>query len=163
MVVWSRVSSKLSKAAPKERFYARGLHFECTGCGACCKLGGGFVYPTLEDVGFAAKHLDLSVTKFTATYMDLHKGEYVFKNDGDNCIFYGEKGCTIYEARPTQCRTFPFWKTNLKSHYRWKLIEEECEGIGQGRLFDFVEIEAIKNQTSQTPAGPMPEDVIDKV
>ena len=95
--------------------------------------------------------------------MDLHKGEYVFKNDGDNCIFYGEKGCTIYEARPTQCRTFPFWKANLKSRYRWKLIEEECEGIGQGRLFDFVEIEAIKNQTSQTPAGPKPEDVILKV
>jgi len=95
--------------------------------------------------------------------MDLHKGEYVFKNDGDNCIFYGEKGCTIYEARPTQCRTFPFWQANLKSHYRWKIIEEECEGIGQGRLFDFIEIEAIKNQTSQTPAGPLPEDVIEKV
>ncbi|MBC8374649.1 MAG: YkgJ family cysteine cluster protein [FCB group bacterium] len=149
----------MSKSAPKERFYARGLHFECTGCGACCKLGGGFVYPTLEDVGFAARHLELSVNKFTEAYMELHEGQYVFKNDGDNCIFYGENGCTIYEARPTQCRTFPFWKANLKSQYRWKLIEEECEGIGQGRLFDFVEIEAIKNQTSQTPAGPKPEDV----
>ena len=151
----------MQKPATKERFYARGLHFECTGCGECCKLGGGFVYPTLEDVGFAAKHLELSVNKFTETYMDLHEGQYVFKNDGDNCIFYGENGCTIYEARPTQCRTFPFWKANLKSQYRWKIIEGECEGIGQGRLFSIDEIEAIKNQTSQTPSGPDPSTLLE--
>ncbi len=149
----------MAKSASKERFYARGLHFECTGCGACCKLGGGFVYPTLEDVGFALRHLDLSVGSFTETYMDLDKDQYVFKNDGDNCIFYGEKGCTIYEARPTQCRTFPFWTANLKSQYRWKLTEEECEGIGQGKLFHKDEIEAIRNQTSQTPSGPDPESL----
>lgn len=149
----------MAKTPSKERFYARGLHFECTGCGECCKLGGGFVYPTLEDVGFAARHLDMSVNNFTETYMELHEGQYVFKNDGDNCIFYGQNGCTIYEARPTQCRTFPFWKTNLKSQYRWKLIEEECEGIGQGRLFSFDEIEAIRNQTSQTPSGPDPDSL----
>ena len=151
----------MSRTGKKERFYARGIHFECTGCGDCCKLGGGFVYPTLEDVGFAAKHLDLSITKFTETYMDLHGGQYVFKNDGDNCIFYGENGCTIYEARPTQCRTFPFWKANLKSQYRWKIIEGECEGIGQGRLFSIDEIEAIKNQTSQTPSGPDPSTLLE--
>ena len=152
----------MSKPRERKRFYADGLHFECTGCGACCKLGGGFVYPSLEDVGFAARHLELSVSAFTDRYMELHEGQYVFKNDGDNCIFYGEKGCTIYEARPTQCRTFPFWTANLKSQYRWKLIEEECEGIGQGKLYDLEEIEAIKSQTSQTPAGPNPEDVIIK-
>ena len=149
----------MAKSQSKERFYTRGIHFECTGCGECCKLGGGFVYPTLEDVGFAAKHLELSVKRFTESYMDLHEGQYVFKNDGDNCIFYGENGCTIYEARPTQCRTYPFWKANLKSQYRWKIIEEECEGIGQGRLFDLDEIESIKNQTSQTPSGPDPKDL----
>jgi len=150
------------KKANRERFYAQGLHFECTGCGACCKLGGGYVYPSLEDVGFAARHLDMTVNQFTAQYMELHEGQYVFRNDGDNCIFYGEKGCTIYEARPTQCRTFPFWKANLKSQYRWKLIEEECEGIGQGKLYTVDEIEAIRDQKSQTPEGPDPETLSDK-
>ncbi len=149
----------MGKPAEKKRFYSEGLHFECTGCGACCKLGGGFVYPSLEDVGFSARHLELSVNAFTETYMELHKGQYVFKNDGDNCIFYGQNGCNIYEARPTQCRTFPFWKDNLKSHYRWKIIEEECEGIGKGKLFSYNEIEAIKNQSSQTPSGPEPSSI----
>ncbi|NQV49339.1 MAG: YkgJ family cysteine cluster protein [Candidatus Marinimicrobia bacterium] len=146
----------MTKAPEKKRFYSEGLHFECTGCGACCKLGGGFVYPSLEDVGFAARHLELSVTNFSKTYMELHEGQYVFKNDGDNCIFYGEKGCTIYDGRPSQCRTFPFWSANLKSQYRWKITEEECEGIGQGKLFSRDEIDDIRNQTSQTPSGPDP-------
>ncbi|MEA3288070.1 MAG: YkgJ family cysteine cluster protein, partial [Candidatus Marinimicrobia bacterium] len=127
----------MGKDSPKPRFYADGLNFECTGCGACCKLGGGFVYPSLEDVGFAAKHLGLSVKTFSDTYMEMHKDQYVFKNDGDNCIFYGEKGCTIYDARPSQCRTYPFWKANLKSSYRWKITCEECEGIGKGKLYRF--------------------------
>jgi len=150
----------MAKPGAKERFYTGGLHFECTGCGDCCKLGGGFVYPTLEDVGFAARHLDLSISSFTETYMEIHEGQYVFKNAGDNCIFYGEKGCTIYEGRPTQCRTYPFWKANLKSNYRWKMIEEECEGVGQGKLYSLEEIEAIRNQTRQTPAGPNPDQVM---
>ncbi len=151
----------MAKSPEKKRFYSEGLQFECTGCGACCKLGGGFVYPSLEDVGFAARHLELSVTSFTEKFTELHEGQYVFKNDGDNCIFYGDKGCSIYEGRPSQCRTFPFWNANLKSQYRWKIIEEECEGIGQGKLFSQAEIDAIRNQTSQTPAGPDPETVRD--
>ena len=143
--------------AKSQRFYARGIHFECTGCGDCCKLGGGFVYPSLEDVGFAARHLDLSVQAFTDRFMEKHEGQWVFKNAGDNCIFYGERGCTIYEARPSQCRTYPFWKQNLKSNYRWKIIEEECEGIGQGRLYTAEEIDAIRAQTEATAVGPSPD------
>jgi len=146
----------MSGDASRQPFYAKGLRFECTGCGACCILGGGFVYPSLEDVGFAARYLNLSVTEFTKTYLELNKGEYVFRNKGDNCIFYGENGCSIYAARPTQCRTYPFWKANLRSKYRWKIIAEECEGIGQGKLFSFEEIETIKAQQSETPAGPDP-------
>jgi Fe-S-cluster containining protein len=138
----------------KRRFYADGLRFECTGCGACCRLGGGFVYPSLEDVGFMAHYLGLSVQKFTETFMDLHEGRYVLKNKGDNCIFLEEEGCRIYAARPTQCRTFPFWSANLKSLYRWKIIAEECEGIGHGRLYSYEEIEAIKKNRSETPPGP---------
>lgn len=149
----------MSGAVGKEKFYARGLHFECTGCGDCCKLGGGYVYPSLEDVGFAARHLDMSIQTFTDTYMHLHEGQWVFNNAGNNCIFYGEHGCTIYDARPIQCRTYPFWKANLKSKYRWKMIEEECEGVGQGRLYSYEEIEGIRQQTSITSAGPSPEDL----
>lgn len=32
-------------------------------------------------------------------------------------------------ARPTQCRTFPWWPQNLISDYDWQLAARECEGI----------------------------------
>jgi len=41
--------------------------------------------------------------------------------------------CTLFEylfvARPTQCRTYPFWPQHLISTYDWKLAAKECEGI----------------------------------
>lgn len=32
-------------------------------------------------------------------------------------------------ARPTQCRTFPWWPQNLISDYDWQLTARDCEGI----------------------------------
>jgi len=45
------------------------------------------------------------------------------------CIFFDEnlKRCSIYEARPNQCRTFPFWeqfKCSAKEE-----VAKECPGI----------------------------------
>jgi len=44
------------------------------------------------------------------------------------CIFYDKdiNGCSIYEARPIQCRTFPFW-----DYYKNRIdeLKDECPGI----------------------------------
>ena len=44
-----------------------------------------------------------------------------------NCVFYtAGVGCGIYDARPIQCRTYPFWdyfKTNTEE------LIKECPGI----------------------------------
>lgn len=32
-------------------------------------------------------------------------------------------------ARPTQCRTFPWWPQHLVSDYDWQLAAADCEGI----------------------------------
>ena len=46
------------------------------------------------------------------------------EKDG-SCIFLGDDGkmCTIYEARPVQCRTYPFWPNIMQSKEKW---DEEC-------------------------------------
>ena len=48
-----------------------------------------------------------------------------------DCVFYrpGE-GCTVYAARPTQCRTYPFWGRILASPTTWEIEAETCPGIG---------------------------------
>ena len=49
-------------------------------------------------------------------------------DEGHACVFFDfeKKGCKIYEARPTQCRTFPFWEYFKNNQEE---LEAECPGI----------------------------------
>ena len=54
---------------------------------------------------------------------------------GDCVFFDGQtRKCTVYEARPRQCRTWPFWDSNLKSPDDWKHTCSVCPGSGKGQL-----------------------------
>jgi hypothetical protein len=58
------------------------------------------------------------------------------------CPFYdAEDGCTIYEARPTQCRTFPFWPEIAGQKRAWDREARECEGMNRGPRHSVIEIE----------------------
>ncbi len=63
--------------------------------------------------------------------------------NGD-CVFFDteQRNCQIYEARPRQCRTWPFWNSNLKTPEDWDRTCEECPGSGKGRLYQLGQIEA---------------------
>jgi Fe-S-cluster containining protein len=62
------------------------------------------------------------------------------KSNGD-CIFYDhEKGCTIYPVRPRQCRTWPFWESNVLTPEAWRRTCDICPGSGQGELISAEEI-----------------------
>jgi Fe-S-cluster containining protein len=58
-----------------------------------------------------------------------------------DCIFWKD-GCSVYQARPLQCRTFPFWPSILDSPASWKIAKSGCPGMGRGRLFSREEIES---------------------
>lgn len=49
----------------------------------------------------------------------------------------------MYDIRPRQCRTWPFWPENMKRSFWEEEIAPFCPGIGQGRLFTAVEIEEL--------------------
>lgn len=51
--------------------------------------------------------------------------------NGD-CVFWDD-GCRIYAARPPQCRSFPFWKENVRTKAGWKALSKECPGVDSGR------------------------------
>ena len=62
--------------------------------------------------------------------------------NGDCTFFDGEKRCcTIYPVRPRQCRTWPFWNSNLESPEDWESIKEGCPGVGKGAFVPLEEIE----------------------
>ena len=63
-------------------------------------------------------------------------------SNGD-CVFFDNdtRHCEVYDLRPRQCRTWPFWDSNLKSPEAWAETCEDCPGSGQGKLYQLDEIE----------------------
>jgi Fe-S-cluster containining protein len=60
-----------------------------------------------------------------------------------DCVFWKD-GCTVYDARPLQCKTFPFWQSNLDSAASWKSAAKDCPGIDCGRLYSAEEISRLQ-------------------
>ena len=60
-----------------------------------------------------------------------------------DCVFLKDKKCLVYEARPRQCRTFPWWPEQLTSKKEWEEEAARCEGINhQGsKLYTLEEIQ----------------------
>ena len=59
----------------------------------------------------------------------------------------------MYEARPLQCRLYPFWFSNVRSERAWAKAARDCPGIGQGRLFSKEEIIALVGQDIDNERG----------
>jgi Fe-S-cluster containining protein len=131
-----------------ERFYSGGLHFSCTRCNACCRHDPGFVFLSRADVDALAGHLDMGYSEFIETYcrwVPIGGGvEQLSLKERSNfdCILWGKGGCSVYEARPLQCRTFPFWASSVRSRDAWDATAEGCPGVGHGALHGADEIEA---------------------
>jgi Fe-S-cluster containining protein len=121
-------------------WYAEGLCFECTRCGDCCRGEPGFVWVGRSEIARIAEFLGMSEREFRRRHCRRVFSRISLKelSNGD-CIFWKD-GCTIYEARPRQCRTFPWWGPNLESPEAWRETMLRCRGCGKGRLWTYEEI-----------------------
>ncbi len=108
----------------------------CATCqGKCCSGESGYIYVTKKEIESISKLLELDVNIFVRDYLFKKGYKYSIKeikfNDSHECIFYDREsnGCTIYDARPTQCKTFPFW-----DYYKTRVdeLKLECPGIITG-------------------------------
>lgn len=132
-------------SAKTQAWWKDGIQFECQGSGKCCTSHGeyGFVFMTLEDRRRMAKVLGLSTTKFTRQYCDKLGAAFHLKEDPKNpdCMFLKNKRCSIYEGRPTQCRTWPFWPEVMPAKAWKKDVVAFCPGVGKGKTWSPAEIE----------------------
>ena len=101
----------------------------CGTCVACCRWDG--------EVHFSPAELDALADLLKMDVRDCAEKFFELSDDRRNlrlrmgkmepCPFLGEGGCTIYEARPAQCRNFP---------YVW--VREETKLMGECRLFQAI-------------------------
>jgi len=112
-------------------WYKEGLRFKCTGCGECCTGAPGYVWVTLAEADEIAKTLNITREEFIKKYTRRIGSRLSLKEHPGNfdCVFLKGKRCEIYHQRPKQCRTFPWWKEQLKSKEAWEEAAERCEGI----------------------------------
>ena len=140
-------------------WYGGGLRFTCTQCGNCCTGPPGYVWISKEEIARLAKHLQIDVQQVIEQYCRKVGGKYSLRENRNehgeyDCIFLKEekigglskRSCTIYAARPLQCRTWPFWDGNLQSPQRWKHAAERCHGMNFGsRIFSREQIESLRD------------------
>lgn len=124
-------------------WYQKGLRFKCTACGDCCTGAPGYVWVNKAEIEALAAEVGLDIAEFEAKYVRLigiRKSLVEYPN-GD-CVFFDNKTrkCKVYSVRPRQCRTWPFWESNVRTPEAWAETCDVCPGSGKGRLYQLGEI-----------------------
>ncbi|MHA1195870.1 MAG: YkgJ family cysteine cluster protein [Promethearchaeota archaeon] len=139
---------KISKALQK------GIKFSCQQCGACCKgLDEGEVYLYYDDIVRLANHLnfrgEIGLRTFAKKYLKAVNDSFFwkdsehphgktyrfktlafkFKGQDERCYFLKRNKCSVYEARPFQCRCFPFWRMMVESKVNIIDYSKKCPGL----------------------------------
>jgi len=125
-----------------EVWFKDGLRFNCTRCGHCCTGEPGFVWVDDEELSVIAAFLGESPDEVRGLYTKVaRRGRSLREKANGDCVFYDRTaGCTIYPVRPKQCRTWPFWETNVATPEQWQRTCEICPGSGKGELIPVEEI-----------------------
>ena len=127
-----------------DKWYKAGLKFSCTQCGNCCTGDPGVVWVDDEELNDIAEFLDVSIGEAKLNYTRLFGRKLSLKEyaNGD-CVFFdpSTRQCKVYDDRPRQCRSWPFWDSNIRTPQRWADTCAICPGSGKGPLIPLDEIE----------------------
>jgi len=106
----------------------------CATCeGNCCIGESGYIWIAKSEIETLAKELHMNLIEFTDKYLFKVGYRYSIKEKiiGEKnyaCVFFDldKKQCSVYNARPNQCRTFPFWE-----YFKDKIeeVKQECPAI----------------------------------
>lgn len=89
----------------------------CNSCeGNCCIGESGNIWINKQEIENLSKHLNLSLDELRGKFLEKRGYKYSLREiklaeDNYACVFFNleKRQCSIYEVRPIQCRTFPFW------------------------------------------------------
>lgn len=134
-----------SDPVSKEPWFAKGVRFRCTSCGACC-----YKRETTVEYGIDGVWLDVNdlkalrkeghnLAQVTTTIMIQGTPHVSLRHQEDGaCVFLKDRKCSIWgTCQPYQCRTFPLgWKRVMASKAAWDREGERCEGIDSSHFYN---------------------------
>ncbi len=137
-------------------FYKDGLRFSCTRCSLCCRFDSGYVFLSAGDVRRLGRHLGLTDKEVKALYCrevltTLVPRLSLKEQPNFDCVFWRNGECTVYEGRPLQCRTYPFWSPTLSSRANWDAERRYCPGINVGELHSADDIDSLLEERRREP------------
>ena len=124
-------------------------------CGNCCTGPPGAVWFDEEEGKSMAAALGMDHGAFLKRYTRRISGKLSLKEKktihGYDCILLDRESrpgvalCQVYKARPTQCRTWPFWPENLEDFEAWDEVRRKtpCPGMGSVASGAFVPLEEV--------------------
>jgi Fe-S-cluster containining protein len=159
-----------------DTWYKQGLKFTCTCCGNCCTGGPGYVWVSEEEIRLLAAHFKMTPEQAVEKYCRKINGKISLKEARSvsglyDCIFLKEikpprnsrrgeaivqakRVCGIYEVRPLQCRTWPFWPKNLESQTAWQGETRKCPGMNTGKHYPPEQIHALRDARQWPEKSP---------
>ena len=106
---------------------------KCASCGGKCCVGeSGYIWINEDEIANLSEFLGFSKEKFKELFLFKVGTKFSIKEkpyeNGFACVFFDEKNknCGVYEFRPAQCRSFPFWE-HFKEHF--DELEQECIAV----------------------------------
>ncbi|MBU0568357.1 YkgJ family cysteine cluster protein [bacterium] len=111
-------------------------HFDgntCKTCGGkCCRGREGYIWISMEELEKMAGARKIDVPLFSRQYLRQVQGRFSLQErviNGEHfCCFFDpiDGQCAIYQSRPKQCRTFPFWDSLKKEPQK---LLDVCPGV----------------------------------
>ncbi|MEM9801577.1 MAG: YkgJ family cysteine cluster protein [Planctomycetota bacterium] len=117
------------------------FRFSCHRCGRCCSAGEGHVWLAEGEVERMAATRGMSEDAFRAQFVRTvpdprREGRLAealrerSEGEGGRCsLLEGTNVCSVYEARPEHCRTFPYWTSVLDDADGFERARATCPGI----------------------------------
>lgn len=132
-----------------------GLRFACTMCGNCCSGPEGYVLVSDEESVALAARLGVSLERFLEVYTHKTREGRSLREvkgaGGMDCVFLdrasvpGKAVCGVYEDRPRQCRTWPFWPSVVKTRQRWERAKRSCPGMDKGKVVSVQQVRVMRD------------------
>lgn len=129
------MNSTISSDVLPAPWFNEGLAFECRKCGSCCGGATGTVKVSDEEMVRLADRLSVTLYEFKTRYTRPTDSGMTSLREKDNydCVFFDRAtGCTVYEDRPLQCRTWPFWRSTTRDATAWARTSHACPGVNTG-------------------------------